>query len=529
MRERASLQPDDVAFTYIDYDHEWEGVEESLTWSQLYRRVLNLADQLLQNASPGDRAVILAPQGLDYIVSFLASLQAGIIAVPLSVPGGGAHDERTISVMADTSPTIVLTASSIVDNVAEYAQPQPGGKAPAIVEVDLLDLDSRQRSRGSGSRAAANDRPDILYLQYTSGSTRTPAGVSISNRNLFANFEQIMTAYYGVYGKVAPAGSTVVSWLPFYHDMGFFLGMILPVLAGIPAKLTSPIGFLQRPARWMQMLASNTLAFSAAPNFAYDIASRKTSDEDMAGFDLGNVHGILNGIDDNVWNPATDKLIPHRFFRGRLAQRSGNKTMLQRRLGLTESPDALLIGVVSRLTLQKGLDMLLGEIADLVADGVQVAILGAGDRTLEYAFIEAAARNPGSIGCVIGYNEPLAHLIQAGGDALLVPSRFEPCGLTQLCALRYGAIPVVSRVGGLADSVIDANEAALTAGVATGIQFSPATPEALEEALRRLMALWRNRPVWQRMQRNAMAAEVSWRGPAAHYAALYDSLQAERA
>ena len=295
MRERASLQPDDVAFTYIDYDHDWDGVEETLTWSQLYRRVLNLADQLGQNASPGDRAVILAPQGLDYIVSFLASLQAGIIAVPLSVPGGGAHDERTVSVMTDTSPAIVLTASSIVDNVAEYAQPQPGGKAPAIVEVDLLDLDSRQRSRGPGSRAAANDRPDILYLQYTSGSTRTPAGVSISNRNLFANFEQIMTAYYGVYGKVAPAGSTVVSWLPFYHDMGFFLGMILPVLAGIPAKLTSPIGFLQRPARWMQMLASNTLAFSAAPNFAYDIVSRKTSDEDMAGFDLGNVHGILNG------------------------------------------------------------------------------------------------------------------------------------------------------------------------------------------------------------------------------------------
>ncbi len=311
MRERASLQPDERAFTYIDYDHEWEGVEESLTWSQLYRRTLNLADQLRQNASPGDRAVILAPQGLDYIVSFLASLQAGIIAVPLSVPGGGAHDERTISVMADTSPAIVLTASSIVDNVAEYAQPRPGGKAPAIIEVDLLDLDSRQRSRGPGSRAAANDRPDILYLQYTSGSTRTPAGVSISNRNLFANFEQIMTAYYGVYGKVAPAGSTVVSWLPFYHDMGFFLGMILPVLAGIPAKLTSPIGFLQRPARWMQMLASNTLSFSAAPNFAYDIATRKTSDEDMAGFDLGNVHGILNGS-ERV-QPVTVKRFLDRF------------------------------------------------------------------------------------------------------------------------------------------------------------------------------------------------------------------------
>lgn len=110
-----------------------------------------------------------------------------------------------------------------------------------------------------------------------------------------------------------------------------------------------------------------------------------------------------------------------------------------------------------------------------------------------------------------------------------MPSRFEPCGLTQLCALRYGSVPVVSRVGGLADTVIDANEAALTAGVATGIQFSPVTPEALEDGLRRLVLLWRNQPVWQRMQRNAMSADVSWRGPAGHYSALYKSLLAERA
>nr|WP_294512611.1 glycogen synthase GlgA [uncultured Rhodopila sp.] len=238
--------------------------------------------------------------------------------------------------------------------------------------------------------------------------------------------------------------------------------------------------------------------------------------------------GIVNGIDDAVWNPATDELIPHKFSRGRIGQRAGNKTALQRRLGLTESQSALVIGVVSRLTSQKGLDMLLENLPGLIADGVQVALLGSGDRELEFSFIEAAARNPGAIGCVIGYNEQLAHLIQAGSDALLVPSRFEPCGLTQLCALRYGSIPVVSRVGGLADTIIDANEAALTAGVATGVQFSPATPEALEDALHRLLILWRNQPVWQRMQRNAMSADVSWRNPATHYATLYKSILAAR-
>jgi starch synthase len=159
---------------------------------------------------------------------------------------------------------------------------------------------------------------------------------------------------------------------------------------------------------------------------------------------------------------------------------------------------------------------------------MQLAVLGSGDPALERAFVAAAEWHLGSVGCVIGYDEPLAHLIEAGSDALLVPSRFEPCGLTQLYALRYGAIPVVSRVGGLADSVIDANEAALTAGVATGIQFWPASAEALEQALHRLLALWQDRPAWERTQRNGMAADVSWRASAGRYAALFQSLLAER-
>lgn len=238
--------------------------------------------------------------------------------------------------------------------------------------------------------------------------------------------------------------------------------------------------------------------------------------------------GILNGIDDQVWNPATDPLIPAKYARGRLAKRTANKAALQRRMGLEENADAVLLGVISRLTSQKGLDMLVDQLDDLVADGMQLALLGSGDPDLEHAFVAAAEWHLGSVGCILGYDETLAHLIQAGSDALLVPSRFEPCGLTQLYALHYGAIPVVCRVGGLADSVIDANEAALTAGVATGIQFWPPTPEALQTGLSRLMALWRDKTAWEQVQRNGMAADVSWRGPASRYVALYRALLAER-
>ena len=313
LRERASLQPNDVAFTYVDYDQDWDGVAQTLTWSQLYRRVVNLGEQLKSRGSTGDRALILAPQGLEYVLGFLGALQAGLVAVPLSVPYGGAHDERTISVLADTSPAVVLTTSAVIDNVSASVQSQQGQSAPSIVEVDLLDLDSRQRPAGPRPRAGANDGSDFIYLQYTSGSTRTPAGVMVSSRNVFANFEQIMSDFFAPEGGVPPPGTAVMSWLPLYHDMGLLLGIIMPILAGVPTLLSSPVGFLQRPARWTQLLARNGCTLSAGPNFAYELAVRKTSDEDMAGLDLGGVHSILNGS-ERV-QPATLKRFADRFAR----------------------------------------------------------------------------------------------------------------------------------------------------------------------------------------------------------------------
>lgn len=313
LRERASLQPDDTAFTFIDYEQDWAGVAESLTWFQLYRRTRNVARELGQSASPGDRAVILAPQGLDYIVAFLGALQAGLIAVPLSVPLGGVSDERVDSVLRDASPTVVLTTSSVVGDVTPHVASELGGSAASVVEVDLLNLDGPTRS------GAHEETPQpTAYLQYTSGSTRRPAGVMISYRNLLANFEQLLSGYFPHRGGVPPLDMTFVSWLPFYHDMGLVLGVCAPTVLGLPAVLTSPVSFLQHPARWMQLLATNSHAFSAAPNFAFELAARKTSDDDMAGFDLGGVETILSGS-ERV-NPATLKRFAERFARFKLSE-----------------------------------------------------------------------------------------------------------------------------------------------------------------------------------------------------------------
>jgi acyl-CoA synthetase (AMP-forming)/AMP-acid ligase II len=311
LRERAGLQPNQTAFTYVDYDRDSKGVPLSLSWSQLHRRVVSLGEQLRLCTSTGDRALILAPQGLDYVISFLGALQAGLIAIPLSISRSHAHHERTMSVLADASPSVVLTTSAAVDNVSALLQAHQRPSAPALLEVDLLDLDSRRRASGPRGRADANHRADFVYLQYTSGSTRTPAGVMASNKNVFANFKQIMADFFAAEGGVAPADMSVVSWLPFYHDMGLQLGIIMPILAGMSTVLTSPAAFLRRPARWMQLLGRNGCTISAGPNFAHELAVSKTSDDDMAGLDLGRVHTILNA-GERV-QPATLKRFADRF------------------------------------------------------------------------------------------------------------------------------------------------------------------------------------------------------------------------
>ena len=229
--------------------------------------------------------------------------------------------------------------------------------------------------------------------------------------------------------------------------------------------------------------------------------------------------GILNGIDTTVWDPSTDGLLEQRFTVETLAGRSANKAALQRRFGLEVNPDRLLFGVVSRLSWQKGLDLLVEVLPRFSAMGAQLALIGTGDAQIQQAIGAIAAAHPRDIGVFFGYDEALAHKLQGGVDALLVPSRFEPCGLTQLCALRYGALPVVARVGGLADTVFDIDVEGSTA--ATGVQFSPVTAEQFGTALQRATDLWQEPAMWLALQKNAMLTDVSWARPAAEYAALY--------
>jgi len=290
LRERAGLTPDDLAFTFTDYDRDWDGVTESLTWSQLFRRTLNLAHELRQHGSPGDRALIVAPQGLPYIVAFLGAMQAGFIAVPLAVPVPGSHDERVSAVVTDTSPTVLLTTAAVFDMAAQYVD--DGAAVIAVIAVDTMDLDSDRPVDPE-----IPDGPDIAYLQYTSGSTRLPAGVMISHRNLQANFQQLTADYMVSHGGDLPPGAKLVSWLPFYHDMGLMLGIAAPILDGCGADLLSPLAFLSRPARWVQAMGRHARAFSAAPNFAFDLTARRTTDAEMEDLDLSGVIGIINGAE----------------------------------------------------------------------------------------------------------------------------------------------------------------------------------------------------------------------------------------
>lgn len=289
LQERAEQQPDASAFTYIDYDDDPAGFAETVTWAQISQRARVVAEELALCGSPGDRVAILAPQGLEYIAAFFGALQAGFIAVPLSTPQYGVHDERIFSVLRDCAPVAVLTTSAVVGDVSKYATGHDGQPAPYVVEVDLLDLDSPRAlppiPQHSGGPA---------YLQYTSGSTRTPAGVVVSHTNVIANVTQSMYTYFGDPAQL-PSNLTVTSWLPFYHDMGLILGLCAPLVGQRSAVLMSPMSFLVRPARWISMLATNGPCISAAPNFAFELAVRRTSDDDMAGLDLGNVQCIVSG------------------------------------------------------------------------------------------------------------------------------------------------------------------------------------------------------------------------------------------
>jgi starch synthase len=238
----------------------------------------------------------------------------------------------------------------------------------------------------------------------------------------------------------------------------------------------------------------------------------------------GRLTGILNGVDPAVWDPAQDLLLNARYNRDVLDAKVENKRQLQITMGLKIDDKVPVFAVVSRLTKQKGLDLVLEALPGLLEQGGQLVLLGAGDAVLQQGFLAAAAEYPGQVGVQIGYHEAFSHRIMGGADVIMVPSRFEPCGLTQLYGLKYGTLPLVRRTGGLADTVNDSSLENLADGMASGFVFEDSNAWSLLRAIRRAFVLWSRPSLWRYVQRQAMGMDFSWQVAAVAYRDLYQRL-----
>ncbi|QBJ96694.1 fatty-acid--CoA ligase [Rhodococcus sp. ABRD24] len=276
----------DLAYRYIDYSRERDGEAHELTWGQFGLRLRAVAARLQQVTEPGDRVAILAPQGLDYVISFFAAIHAGRIAVPLFDPDEPGHTDRLHAVLGDCEPAAILTATSSAAGVRQFFRALPAAKRPRIIAVDAIP-----DSVGETWVRPDVGLDDIAYLQYTSGSTRVPAGVEITHRAVGTNVLQMVDSLE------LTEHSRGVTWLPLYHDMGL-LTVIVPALGGQYITIMSPRAFVQRPYRWIKELAAVTDGagtFAAAPNFAFEHAAVRGLPKEGESLDLSNVIGLING------------------------------------------------------------------------------------------------------------------------------------------------------------------------------------------------------------------------------------------
>jgi starch synthase len=334
----------------------------------------------------------------------------------------------------------------------------------------------------------------------------------------------LMPAYVA-YGE-GPRAGTVMT----IHNIAFqgrFPAALLGELGLPPAAFTpegveyfGDIGFLKAGLKLADRLST------VSPTYAQEVqVAGGHGLEGLLAHRNGAFRGILNGVDHGVWNPAKDPHLVSHFDRKHPARRLANRVNFQRRLGLMEDLAAPLFVAVSRLDVLKGLDLVLENVAHLVARGAQLALLGQGHPGLEAAFRQAALDHPGRVAAFIGYDEGQAHRAFAAADVVLVPSREEPCGLTQLYAQAYGALPLVRRTGGLADTVVGVSPDTLAADTATGFVFDAANGWALGEAINAALDLFADPATWRQVQRRAMAATFDWEGPARAYLELYASMQ----
>ncbi|MFI0847656.1 glycogen synthase GlgA [Mesorhizobium sp. IMUNJ 23232] len=435
---------------------------------------------------------------------------------------------------------VVMAAFKKKKPVHQYAELQ-GGKAAIhaakVGELDLFVLDAPHlfdRIGGPYGDAGGKDWPDnwrrFAALSQV-GADIAAGAVSGYQPDLVHvhDWQAALTLAYMRFGKAVGVPSVIT-----VHNLAFqgqFGSAIFPEL-GLPPQAMAldgveyygGVGYLKAG------LQSAWAITTVSPTYAQEIRSPQFGMglDGLINSRAVDLHGIVNGIDPETWDPANDRYLVSQFSRSTLKARELNRRAVEQRFGLDADKDPL-VCVISRLTWQKGMDVFAAVVDQIVDAGVKIAVLGSGDSGLEGALHAAAARHRGRVGVVIGYDEALSHIMQGGCDAIVIPSRFEPCGLTQLYGLRYGCVPMVARTGGLADTIIDANEAAVAAGVATGLQFAPESGAALMQAVRRMVDLHSDRATWGTIQKQGMKADVSWHRSAAKYAELYKSLIARKA
>jgi starch synthase len=460
----------------------------------------------------------------------------GLADVVGALPAALAAEGVAVTTLLPGYPAVLAALA----DVHEIAAPAPGQRllAGRAAGLDLAVLDAPalfDRPGNPYSAPGGGDWPDnaarfSALARAGAALARGEAGLARFDLLHAHDWQAALAPAYLAFSPdlASPPGPRVPSVLT-VHNMAFqgqFPAETFPSL-GLPPEAFAiegieyygMVGFLKAGMHFADRITT------VSPTYAAEIATP----EGGMGLDglirarAGRVTGIVNGIDETVWSPATDAALPARYDAATLDRRGPNRAALAAAFGLAADASPL-FAVVSRLTWQKGMDLLAAAVPGLVAAGGRLALLGSGDAALEGAFLAAAQAHPGRVGVRIGFDEALSHVLFGGADAILVPSRFEPCGLTQLYGLRYGCVPVVARVGGLADTVIDANAAALEAGAATGIAFAPVTEAALAAAITRAIALHGDAAAWSGMQRAGMRADLSWRRRAGAYAALFRSV-----
>ena len=492
-------------------------------------------------AKPSEILEILAVASEMYPFIKTGGLADVVGALPAALADLPAKEAAHVTTLLPGYPAVLagLTTSAKPKKVLDL--PQFFGGDAVILRtrahnLDLFILDAPHLYQREGNPYLDNtgtdwvDNPERFAALSLAGAMLGQGAVADYQPALIHahDWQAALTPAYLHYLPAAHTPKTILT----IHNLAFQGQYTADVFArlGLPAhafslegvEYYSGVGFLKAGIQFANAITT------VSPTYATDICTAQ------GGMGLDGLLrargdalvGIVNGIDMALWNPADDPHIAQTFDTKTIELRAANKRAIEAHFKLPHS-DAPLICLISRLTWQKGIDLLIDCIDPIVYQNIRLVVLGTGDPAFEAALYAAARKHPTHVGIQVAYSEPLSHQMQAGSDAILVPSRFEPCGLTQLYGLRYGCVPIVARVGGLADTIIDANDAAINANAATGIQFHETTTNGFTTAIRRAVKLYRQPKLWRKIQTAGMKSDIAWRRSALQYAQLYRQLLAQ--